>query len=157
MTYLQVWAIIGTVNFRQGLGKTQWKRPQRVESLKPKICPTHLGQAQPYLILKSVARLFLRKFFRKKLMAMRSNSPGFIPINKLSETIGVPMPTLRRWERNGSMPASIRFGGRIRYWKMAILKLWIETLESIPKEMQAEVLQGLETAAQTGNTTTKNN
>jgi hypothetical protein len=55
------------------------------------------------------------------------------------------------------MPASIRFGGRIRYWKMAILKLWIETLESIPKEMQAEVLQGLETAAQTGNTTTKNN
>lgn len=90
-------------------------------------------------------------------MATHSNSPGFIPINKLSETIGVPMPTLRRWERNGSMPASIRFGGRIRYWKMAILKLWIETLESIPKEMQAEVLQGLETAAQTGNTTTKNN
>ena len=157
MTYLQVWAIIGTVNFRQGLGKTQWKRPQRVESLKPKICPTHLGQAQPYLILKSVARLFLRKFFRKKLMAMRSNSPGFIKIDKLSETIGVPMPTLRRWERNESMPASIRFGGRIRYWKVSILKRWIETLESIPKELQAEVLAGLESAAQTNTTTTNNN
>ena len=89
-------------------------------------------------------------------MAMRSNSPGFIPINKLSETLGIAMPTLRRWERNGSMPASIRFGGRIRYWKTAILKLWIESLESMPKEVQAEVLQGLETSTQTGNTTTNN-
>ena len=90
-------------------------------------------------------------------MATHSNSPGFIKIDKLSETIGVPMPTLRRWENNGSMPASTRFGGRIRYWKVSILKRWLETLESIPKEMQAEVLQGLETAAQTGNTTTNNN
>ena len=90
-------------------------------------------------------------------MATQSNSPGFIPINKLSETLGITMPTLRRWERNGSMPASIRFGGRIRYWNTGILKVWIKSLESIPKEMQAEVLQGLETATQTGNTTTKNN
>ena len=90
-------------------------------------------------------------------MATHSNSPGFIPINKLSETLGIAMPTLRRWERNGSMPASIRFGGRIRYWKMAILKLWIETLESIPKEMQEEVLAGMEAAAQDNLTPTKNN
>ena len=84
------------------------------------------------------------------------NSPGFIPINKLSETLGIAMPTLRRWERNGSMPASTRFGGRIRYWNMGILKSWLKSLETIPKEMQAEVLQGLETSTQTGNTT-KNN
>lgn len=90
-------------------------------------------------------------------MATHSNSPGFIPINKLSETLGIAMPTLRRWERNGSMPASIRFGGRIRYWKMAILKLWIDSLESIPKDQRAEVFQGLEAAAQTNTTTTNNN
>ena len=90
-------------------------------------------------------------------MAMRSSSSGFIKIDKLSEVLGVQMPTLRRWEKNASMPASIRFGGRIRYWKVAILKRWIATLTSLPKEIQEEVWQGLEAAAQTGNTTTKNN
>jgi hypothetical protein len=55
------------------------------------------------------------------------------------------------------MPASIRFGGRIRYWKVSLLKRWISTLESIPKELQAEVLAGLEAAAQDNfNTTTSN-
>lgn len=88
-------------------------------------------------------------------MATHSNSPGFIKIDKLSETIGVPMPTLRRWERNQSMPASIRFGGRIRYWKLAILKQWIETLESIPRDMRSEVLAGLEAASQPITATTK--
>jgi len=90
-------------------------------------------------------------------MATHSNSPGFIPINKLSETLGIAMPTLRRWERNGSMPASTRFGGRIRYWNMGILKSWLKSLETIPKEMQAEALAGLESAAQDNFTTTKNN
>ena len=90
-------------------------------------------------------------------MATNSSSPGFIKIDRLSETIGVPMQTLRRWDRNESMPASIRFGGRIRYWKVSLLKRWISTLESIPKELQAEVLAGLEAAAQDNFNTTKNN
>lgn len=89
-------------------------------------------------------------------MTTHSNSPGFIKIDKLSETIGVPMPTLRRWENNGSMPASTRFGGRIRYWKVSILKRWLETFERIPKEMQEEVLAGMEAAAQDNLTPTKN-
>ena len=80
-------------------------------------------------------------------MPAHSNSSGFIKIDQLSETIGVPMPTIRRWERNGSMPASIRFGGRIRYWKVATLKQWIETLESIPKDQQAEVWDGIQSAS----------
>ena len=90
-------------------------------------------------------------------MPSDSNSSRFIPIHKLSALLGIPLPTLRRWEKNDSMPASIRFGGRIRYWKVSILKRWIATLTSLPKEMQEEVWQGLEAAAQTGNTTTKNN
>jgi len=90
-------------------------------------------------------------------MPAHSNSPGFIPINKLSKTLGIAMPTLRRWEKNESMPASIRFGGRIRYWKVETLKRWIATLESIPKEMQNEVLAGLEAAAQDNFTTTTTN
>ena len=89
-------------------------------------------------------------------MAMRSNSSGFIKIDKLSEVLGVQMPTLRRWEKNASMPASIRFGGRIRYWKVAILKRWIATLESLPAEMQEEVWAGIAAAAE-DITTTKNN
>lgn len=89
-------------------------------------------------------------------MAMRSNSSGFIKIDKLSEVLGVQMPTLRRWEKNASMPASIRFGGRIRYWKVAILKRWIATLESLPPEMQAEVWQGIAAAAEDITTTTNN-
>jgi len=84
-------------------------------------------------------------------MSAQIISSGFIPINKLSETIGVPMPTLRRWERNGSMPASTRFGGRIRYWKVAILKVWIESFESMPKDKQAEVWGGITSVAAQNN------
>lgn len=84
-------------------------------------------------------------------MSAQIISSGFIPINKLSETIGVPMPTLRRWERSGSMPASIRFGGRIRYWKVAILKVWIESFESMPKDKQAEVWGGIQSVAAQNN------
>jgi len=75
------------------------------------------------------------------------DSPGFIKIDKLSEAIGVPMPTLRRWERNESMPPSLRFGGRIRYWKVTTLKRWLATLDTIPESMQAEVWEGLQAAA----------
>ena len=89
-------------------------------------------------------------------MAMRSSSSGFIKIDKLSEVLGVQMPTLRRWEKNASMPASIRFGGRIRYWKVAILKRWIATLESLPAEMQEEVWQGIAAAAEDITATTNN-
>ena len=84
------------------------------------------------------------------------NSPGFIPINKLSETLGIGMPTLRRWEKNASMPASIRFGGRIRYWPLATLKRWVATLDCLPAEMIKEVWQGLETAALVDHNPTKN-
>jgi len=90
-------------------------------------------------------------------MPNSSNSSRFIPIHKLSALLGIPLPTLRRWEKNDSMPASTRFGGRIRYWKISILKRWIATLTSLPKEMQAEVWQGLETAAHAGCNNTKNN
>ncbi len=90
-------------------------------------------------------------------MPNSSNSSRFIPIHKLSALLGIPLPTLRRWEKNDSMPASTRFGGRIRYWKISILKRWIATLTSLPKEMQEEVWQGLETAAHAGCNNTKNN
>lgn len=89
-------------------------------------------------------------------MPSDSNSSRFIPIHKLSALLGIPLPTLRRWEKNETLPASTRFGGRIRYWKVSILKRWIATLTSLPKEMQEEVWQGLEATAQ-GCTTTKNN
>lgn len=81
-------------------------------------------------------------------MATDASSPGYIKIDQLSKTLGITMPTLRRWEKNQSMPPSIRFGGRIRFWKVSTLKQWITTLESIPATMQDEVCQGLEAASQ---------
>ena len=128
-----------------------------MKSLRPKICPAINRTSSTLSDSKIGSKAFPEKILQEEaLMAMRSSSSGFIKIDKLSEVLGVQMPTLRRWEKNASMPASIRFGGRIRYWKVAILKRWIATLESLPAEMQEEVWQGIAAAAEDITTTTNN-
>lgn len=97
-----------------------------------------------------ISKLFPEKILQEEVCTMQSSiiSAGFIPIQKLSRLLGIPMPTLRRWERVNSMPQSIRFGGRIRYWEVATLKKWIGTLKRIPADLQNELFQKLEVATQ---------
>lgn len=76
-----------------------------------------------------------------------SEITGYIPIQKLSAVLGISKATLRRWERVKTMPQSIRFGGRIRFWKLETIRKWIETLESVPIEMHQELMSNLEKAA----------
>jgi len=78
-------------------------------------------------------------------MTTDSTLPTFIAITPLSKVLGVPCRSLRRWSANGTMPASIRFGGLAgqRYWQIETLREWITSLKKLPEGMSAEVLEDL--------------
>ena len=68
----------------------------------------------------------------------------FMGIREIVKTLGIPLSTLRRWERNGVMPKAVRFvPNGPRFWQINAINEWISQL-NMPNSTKEEVHQALD-------------
>ena len=56
-------------------------------------------------------------------------STDFYNVTTLAQHLGVSTQTIRRWIRNGKLPAPIVLSPTVRRWKKAEIESWLETFE----------------------------
>ncbi len=56
-------------------------------------------------------------------------SADFYNVTTLAQHLGVSTQTIRRWIRNGKLPAPIVLSPTVRRWKKAEIESWLQTFE----------------------------
>ena len=53
-----------------------------------------------------------------------------VRVSELTALLGISRSTLWRWERNGSLPAKVRYGPNTVGWPASLIEEWLESRPS---------------------------